>query len=101
MMDTVSSILLYLILVKQTDMTTSNGLENGFKSLDELETDFLELLKTATDPTSSSAISSDRLAKKLGIDGLPNRDEALQLLEQEILAPVRDLNGPDISRWQA
>lgn len=70
-------------------------------SLDQLETDFLELLRTATDPTSSSAMSSDRLAKKLGIDGLPSREEALQILEEELLAPAKDLSGPDLSRWQA
>ena len=70
------------------------------KDLDQLETEFLELLNTASDPTDLNAISSDRLAKKLGIDGLPDRQEALKLLEQEILAPVRDLSGPGLSQWQ-
>jgi antiviral helicase SKI2 len=70
------------------------------ESLNQLEVDFLELLNTATEPSSSNAISSDRLAQKLGIDGLPDREEALKLLEQEILAPVRDLSGPGLSRWQ-
>jgi hypothetical protein len=75
-----------------------NGTE---PSLDQLESDFLELLRTATNPTSSSAMSSDRLAKKLGIDGLPSREEAFQILEEELLAPAKDLSGPDLSRWQA
>jgi hypothetical protein len=70
------------------------------EDLDQLEVDFLELLNTAANPSDSIAISSDRLAKKLGIDGLPDREEALRLLEQEILAPVRDLNGPGLSQWQ-
>ena len=68
--------------------------------LDQLETEFLELLNTARDPSDSNAISSDRLAKKLGIDGLPDRQETLKLLEEEILAPVRDLSGPGLSQWQ-
>jgi antiviral helicase SKI2 len=69
-------------------------------NLDQLESEFLELLNTARDPSDSNAISSDRLAKKLGIDGLPDRQEALKLLEEEILAPVRDLSGPGLSQWQ-
>ena len=69
--------------------------------LDQLETEFLELLNTARNPSDANAISSDRLAKKLGIDGLPDRQEALKLLEEEILAPVRDLSGPGLSQWQA
>jgi hypothetical protein len=68
--------------------------------LDQLESEFLELLNTARDPRDSNAITSDRLAKKLGIDGLPDRQEALKLLEDEILAPVRDLSGPGLSQWQ-
>lgn len=74
--------------------------ESESRQLDELESDFLELLHAAADPGSSSKITSDGLAKKLGIDGLPTRDEALKLLEDEVLAPVRDLSGSDLSRWQ-
>lgn len=74
-------------------------LENGSADLDQLESEFLELLNAVSDP-SSSTLSTDQLAKKLGIDGLPTRDEALKLLEDEILAPVRDLSGPELSRWQ-
>lgn len=80
-------------------MSSSTQLENGSTDLDQLERDFLELLHTASDP-SSSTLSSDQLAKKLGIDGLPTREEALKILEDEVLAPVRDLSGPDLSRWQ-
>jgi antiviral helicase SKI2 len=68
--------------------------------LDDIEYDFLELLQAAARPGSASTVTSDGLAKKLGIDGLPNREEALKLLEDEILAPMRDLSGPDLSRWQ-
>jgi len=70
------------------------------KDLDQLETEFLELLNTASNPTDPNSVSSDRLAKKLGLDGLPDREEAFKLLEQEILAPVRDLSGPGLSQWQ-
>lgn len=80
-------------------MPSPDKLENGSTDLDHLERDFLELLNTASDP-SSSTLSSDKLAKKLGIDGLPTREEALKILEDEILAPVRDLSGPDLPRWQ-
>ena len=69
-------------------------------NLDQLEAEFLELFNTATNPTSANAIPSDRLAKKLGIDGLPDREQALKLLEEEVLAPVRDLSGPGLSQWQ-
>jgi len=79
--------------MSSTDGTTQ-------RDLDQLETEFLELLNAASNPADPNAISSDRLAKKLGIDGLPDRGEALKLLEQEILAPVRDLSGPGLSQWQ-
>ena len=79
--------------ISATDESTQND-------LDQLETEFLELLNTARDPSDSTAISSDRLAKKLGIDGLPDRQEALKLLEEGSLAPVRDLSGPGLSQWQ-
>lgn len=61
--------------------------------------DFLGLLHTAADPSSSSH-STDQLAKVLGIAGLPSKDEAFELLEREILAPVKDLSGPELWRWQ-
>lgn len=80
-------------------MSSANRNDNGSTDMEQLERDFLELLNTASNP-SSSTVSSDQLAKKLGIDGLPTREEALKILEDEILAPVRDLSGPDLSRWQ-
>lgn len=80
-------------------MSSADQMENDSADIDQLEREFLELLNTASKP-SSSTVSSDQLAKKLGIDGLPTREEALKILEDEILAPVRDLNGPDLSRWQ-
>ncbi|WVQ84888.1 hypothetical protein IAT38_007051 [Cryptococcus sp. DSM 104549] len=61
---------------------------------------FLELLNTAANPSSADAISSDDLAASLGIDGPLNRDDALKLLEKEILAPVRSIKGSDLGRWQ-
>jgi hypothetical protein len=81
-------------------MAISSNEVNTSKDLDQLEAEFLELLNTATNPSSESAIFSDRLAKKLGIDGLPDREESLRLLEEEVLAPARDLSGPGLSQWQ-
>lgn len=80
-------------------MSGSKQDENYETDMDQLERDFLDLLRTASDPTSST-VTSDQFAKKLGIDGLPTREEALKVLEDEILAPVRDLSGPELSRWQ-
>ncbi|WVF73142.1 hypothetical protein IAT40_007961 [Kwoniella sp. CBS 6097] len=61
---------------------------------------FLELLNTAAHPTSAEALSSDDLAASLGIDAPLSRERALELLEQEVLAPVKSLQGPELSRWQ-
>ncbi|WWC64395.1 uncharacterized protein I303_107005 [Kwoniella dejecticola CBS 10117] len=61
---------------------------------------FLELLDTAVNPTSSSSLSSDELASALGIDKPLNKEDALNLLEKEVLAPVHDLSGPELWRWQ-
>jgi antiviral helicase SKI2 len=60
--------------------------------------DFLELLRTAADP--SSSFSTDELGEVLGISRLPSREEALASLEKEVLAPVKDLSGPELWRWQ-
>lgn len=80
-------------------MASSQSTQNDSSDVEQHDREFLELLQTASDP-SSSTVSSDQLAKKLGIDGLPTREEALKILQDEILAPVRDLSGPDLSRWQ-
>lgn len=61
---------------------------------------FLELSRIAADPSSSSSLSSDQLASRLGIDGLPTKEDAIALLETEVLAPVRDLSDPELSAWQ-
>jgi hypothetical protein len=59
----------------------------------------LHLLTTAGDPTSSD-LSADELAKALGIEDLPTKDEALATLEEKVLAPVKDLSGPNLHQWQ-
>jgi len=59
----------------------------------------VDLLTTAGDPT-NSALSADELAKTLGIDDLPTKDEALAALEERVLAPVKDLSGPNLHQWQ-
>ncbi|OCF39629.1 antiviral helicase SKI2 [Kwoniella heveanensis CBS 569] len=61
---------------------------------------FLELLNTAAHPKSADALSSEELAASLGIEGPLSRDRALDLLEKELLAPVKSLQGPELSRWQ-
>lgn len=60
---------------------------------------FLDLLQTAADPSSSS-LRTDELASALGIARLPSKEEAFEVLEKELLAPVRDLSGPELWRWQ-
>ena len=62
--------------------------------------DFLQLIQATTGAGSSSSISSDHLATRLGIDGLPTKAQAIKLLEEEVLAPVGDLSGSDLSKWQ-
>nr|XP_019010148.1 antiviral helicase SKI2 [Kwoniella pini CBS 10737]OCF48929.1 antiviral helicase SKI2 [Kwoniella pini CBS 10737] len=61
---------------------------------------FLELLNTAANPTSNTALSSDDLASALGIDKPLSKEDAINLLEKEILAPVHDLSGEELWRWQ-
>ena len=60
---------------------------------------FLELLRTAASPTTAS-LTPDELASSLGIADVPSRAEALRLLEKEVLAPVCDLGGDELWRWQ-
>jgi antiviral helicase SKI2 len=62
--------------------------------------EFSRVLETIRDPSSSSAIPSTELASKLGLQLGSSRDEAILLLDKEILAPVRDLSGPELWRWQ-
>jgi antiviral helicase SKI2 len=69
--------------------------ENGDASLDR----FLELLQAAGAP-SSSTLSADALAAELGINGLPTPEEAVKLVETNVLSPAKDLSGPDLWRWQ-
>lgn len=61
---------------------------------------FLELLNTAANPSSVDAISSDQLAASLGIDGPLNREQALELLENEVLAPAHKFQGHELGYWQ-
>ena len=61
--------------------------------------DFLDLLHTAADPSSSS-LSSDELASVLGIAHIPQKEELLINLERNFLAPVKDLGGHELWRWQ-
>lgn len=60
---------------------------------------FLDLLATAAQPATST-LGSDELAKSLGIADVPTRQQALDSLEKDLLAPVRDLSGSDLWRWQ-
>ena len=66
---------------------------------DETPLDFVKLVQTAADPSSSTSIPTDRLSKILGIDNVPSRQEALDALEKDLLAPVKDLSG-DLWQWQ-
>lgn len=59
-----------------------------------------DLLETIMDPSSSRAIPPADLARSMGIGALPTREEAIATLEKEVLAPVRDLSGVDLWRWQ-
>lgn len=77
---------------KMTSKNSSNGLEDP-------SSDFLELLRTAGDP-SSSKLTLDGLASSLGMNGLPSKEDIFDQLEKDILAPVRDLSSEDIGRWQ-
>ncbi|OWZ36171.1 antiviral helicase SKI2 [Cryptococcus neoformans var. grubii Br795] len=61
---------------------------------------FLELLNTAANPSSVDAIPSDELAVSLGIDGPLSREQALEILENEVLAPVHKLQGHELGQWQ-
>jgi antiviral helicase SKI2 len=72
----------------------SGGLDTSPPSLP-----FLDLIHTLSDPSSSDALASDTLASAIGIAELPNGEEAITLVEKEILAPVHDLNE-GLWRWQ-
>lgn len=61
---------------------------------------FLDLLRAAGDPTTST-LPSDSLAASLGIDGLPTAEGAVAQVEETILSPPKDLSGPNLWRWQA
>ena len=57
------------------------------------------LLEAITDPSSSTSTNTDRLAKSLGIDHLPSKEEAIKQLQEQVLAPVKDLSW-ELWRWQ-
>lgn len=61
---------------------------------------FLELLNTAVNPSSVDAIPSDQLAASLGIDGPLSREQALELLENGVLAPAHKFQGHELGYWQ-
>lgn len=61
---------------------------------------FRKLLQTISHPSSGDALSPTELARSMGLDGLPNREEAKATLEKEVLAPVQDLSGGELWRWQ-
>lgn len=60
---------------------------------------YIDLLLSSADP-SSTELSTDELAKDLGIDESPSAAAALAHLEQEVLAPVRNLGGSQLHKWQ-
>ena len=80
------------IMAKLTNGTE----ENGTQAYQE----YLDLIHATANTSSPSSISPDQLAGRLGINGLPSGEEAIKLLETEILAPVRNLSGSDLSKWQ-
>lgn len=62
--------------------------------------EFLDVLLAASDPASSKGLSADDLAISLGINDLPSADEAIAKIEQTVLAPVKDLSGSELYKWQ-
>lgn len=62
--------------------------------------DFDRLIETIAEPSSSSALPADQLASSLRIDRLRLGQEALDDLEDELLAPPRDLSGPGLWQYQ-
>jgi len=60
---------------------------------------YLDLLLSAADPTSTE-LNTDDLAKDLGIDESPTAAVALKNLEDIVLAPVKDLSGSQLHKWQ-
>lgn len=74
----------------------ANGHANG-DARDAFSLD--TLLEAITDPSSSTSSNTDRLAKSLGIDHLPSKEEAIKQLQEQVLAPVKDLGG-ELWRWQ-
>jgi antiviral helicase SKI2 len=66
----------------------------------EADKRFLDLILAASDPQGSTSLSADDLAISLGINDLPTPDEALALVEKEVLGPVKDLSGKELYKWQ-
>lgn len=62
--------------------------------------EFLDLLLAASDPRGSTLPSTDDLAISLGINDLPSADEAIANIAKTVLAPVKDLSGSELYKWQ-
>jgi antiviral helicase SKI2 len=75
----------------------TNSMVNGHEASGQLDEN---LLRTISGPSASDAIPPADLARSMGIGGLPTKEEAIKALEAEVLAPVRDLSGPELWRWQ-
>jgi hypothetical protein len=60
---------------------------------------YLDLLLSAANPASTE-LSTDELAKDLGIDECPSPAAALKHLEEVVLAPVENLGGSQLHKWQ-
>lgn len=80
-------------------MNGSVGIDMDQSGPSNTSEDFQELLLTARDPSSSS-LSTKELASALGVGHLPSKEEIFELLEKELLAPVKDLSGTELWRWQ-
>lgn len=78
---------------RMVSATASNGHDEE-AGLDE------KLLRTISDPSSTEAYSTTELARSMGIDGLPTKEVVIEGMEKEILAPIRDLSGAELWRWQ-
>lgn len=61
---------------------------------------FEDLVRTIAAPAESRALSSEQLGSDMGIDALPTGDAAIEILEKEVLKPVRDLSE-ELWKWQA
>lgn len=58
-----------------------------------------ELLNAIADPL-ATALDPDQLETALGITAPPSRQQALQVLEDEFLKPVKGVEKDKLWRWQ-